>query len=272
MKKCILCGSNKFKKVYKFEKNQLLKCKKCTLVVTEGEFPFQYDNYHRDEAYEVFEKLFRNLYGKRVNTILEFKSSPGKVLDIGASTGTMLTIFKKIGWEVWGVEPSGSADVARKKGIKILKKTFEKAKLPKEYFDVVILNHTLEHMKNPVSVLRKVKKILKTGGIVFVDVPNFGGLSAKIMGKKWPFISPEEHIFHFTPQTLGKVLQKSGFKVKSWKTQSGLFECAEPFSEILLSLSTFKKRFFTNILGFPGAFLATIMNRGASLSMIGEKR
>lgn len=271
MKKCILCGSNKFKKVYEVKGRQLLKCKKCTLVVTEGEFPFQYDNYHRDEAYKAFEKLFRNLYEKRVNAILEFKNSPGKVLDIGASAGTMLAIFKKIGWEVWGIEPSVSADIARKKGIKILKKTFEKAKLPKEYFDVVILNHTLEHMKNPASVLKKVEKVLKTGGIVFVDVPNFGGLSARIMGERWPFILPEEHVFHFTPETLKKVLQKSGFKIKCWKTQSGLFECANPFSEVFLSLSTFKKRFFTNVLGFPGAFLATAINRGASLSMIGEK-
>ncbi len=271
MDNCILCGSKYYEKLYKVKDRQLVKCKKCSLVVTEGDFSFQYRKYHGDEAYKVFGGLFKNIYQKRVNMILSFKKKPGKILDIGASTGTMLQIFKDNGWEVWGVEPSKSAELAKAKGIKIFQTTFEKANLPKNYFDVVILNHTLEHMDNPVSILKKVKRLLKKGAIVFIDVPNIGSLSARILGKRWPFILPEEHIFHFTPQTLRKVLQKSGFKVKSWKTQSGLFECAEPFSEVLLSFSTFKKRFFTNVLGFPGAFLATIMNRGASLSMIGEK-
>jgi len=271
MKKCILCGSNKFKKLFNVGEYKLVKCKKCGLVKTRGEQNISYKKYHGDEVYKTFEKLFRNIYQKRVNMILKYKKGPGKVLEIGASMGTMLDIFKKIGWEVWGVEPSGSAEVARKKRIKILKNTFEKAKPPKEYFDVVILNHTLEHMKNPVSVLKKVEKVLKTGGIVFVDVPNFGGISARIMGKKWPYILPDEHVFHFTLETLQKVLEKAGFNVVVWRTQSGIFECADPLREIFLSLTTLKKRFFTNVLGFPGAFLATAINRGASLSIIGEK-
>lgn len=271
MKKCILCGSKKYKKLFKIEKFEILKCKRCGLIRTEGEQRTLNKNYHGDEVYETFEKLFRNMYQKRVNLISKFKKNPGKVLDIGASTGTMLEIFKDAGWEVWGVEPSKSAKVAKTKGIKIFQKTFEKTTPPKSYFDVVILNHTLEHMSNPPLVLKKVKTLLKKEGVVFVDVPNFGSLSATIMGKRWPFILPEEHIFHFTHKTLRRVLEKAGFKVKYWRTQSGLLECANPLFEVFYSLATFKKRFFTNLLGFPGALLVTLLNRGASLSMIGKK-
>ena len=271
MKPCIFCDSKRYERLFRTSGRVLVKCQKCGLIKTEGKKGVSYLNYHGDETYKAFEKLFKNIYQKRVSYILRFKKKPGKVLDVGASTGTFLAIFKEAGWETWGVEPSESAKVAKGKGIRMSRTTIEKAKLPRNYFDVVILNHTLEHLKNPISVLKKVRTLLKKGGIVFIDVPNFGGLSARILGKRWPFITPEEHLFHFTPQTLRRTLDAAGFEVKFWRTQSGLFECGNPPFEILLSLVTFKKRFFTNILGFPGAALVTFINRGASLSMIGEK-
>jgi SAM-dependent methyltransferase len=272
MKKCVLCKSTEYKKLFDIKQFSLLKCKKCGLVRTRGQQTISYHHYHRDEVYKDFEKLFKNIYQKRVNIIIKFKKQPGRVLDVGTSTGTMLEIFKDAGWEVWGVEPSESAKIARKRGVKILRTTFEKAKLPKNYFDVVILNHTLEHMENPIIVLKKAKMLLKNKGIILVDVPNFGGLSAKILKERWPFILPREHLFHFTPETLRKILEKTGFKVIHWQTQSGIFECANPFFEIFYSLTTFKKRFLANILGFPGALIATLANCGASLSMIGQKK
>ena len=271
MNKCILCDLGKYKKLFDVGEYELIKCQKCGLVKTKGEQKVSYKHYHGDKTYKTSNKLFRNIYQKRVNMILKFKKGSGRVLEIGASVGTMLLIFKEEGWEVWGVEPSASAQVAKERGIKISKTTFEKAKFPKNYFDLIILNHTLEHMSDPVEVLRRVRILLKKEGMVFIDVPNFGGLSVALMGKRWPFILPEEHIFHFTPKTLQKVLEKAGFKVLHWQTQSGLLECANPCLEVFQSLATFKKRFFTNILGFPGAFLATLLNRGASLSVIGRK-
>lgn len=281
MKTCIVCHSKIFDKLFDVDEFEIIKCGSCGLVKTKDGQKSSYDKYHGDEAYRVFETHFRNIYQKRANMILKFlakrqstpdqKKEPRRVLDIGASTGTMLAIFKDAGWGVWGVEPSRSGKTAIEKDIKILRTTFEKARLPKDYFDVVILNHTLEHLINPVTVLKKARTVLKKRGIVFVDVPNFGSLSARILGKRWPFILPAEHIFHFTPVTLQKVFRKAGFKTVRWQTQSGVFECANPFFEIIQSLVTFKKRFFTNFLGLPFAFIATAVNKGASLSMIGEK-
>ena len=102
-----------------------------------------YQNYHRDADYMKFESLFRNVFLKRFSIIKSFSKSRGKVLDIGASTGIMLDIFKGEGWKTWGVEPSKSASVAKDKGHKVIKDIFERAELPKNYFDVIVLNHTL---------------------------------------------------------------------------------------------------------------------------------
>lgn len=230
-----------------------------------------YSNYHRDEVYEENEKLFGNIFRKRANLAKKYAKSKGKILDIGCSTGVMLDIFKKDGWKTWGVEPSGSAKSAKRKGHKIVKNYFEKAKLPKNYFDLVVMNHVLEHMDDSELVLKKVNTLLKKGGIILVDVPNVGSLASKIYGKNWKYLLPNEHLHHFTPETLKKLLEKAGFKVVWTKTWSGLFDYANPFLELWQSLTGMKKRFFANVFGFPGALAATVFNRGTSMVTIGRK-
>lgn len=211
--KCISCKSSRFVVLYDFKKRKIVKCLKCGLVKTVGGENANYKRYHRNETYERLEEHFENLFVKRVSIIERFFSKPGKALEIGCSTGILLGLLRKRGWEVYGVEPSGAAKIARKKGIEVIQQIFEKADIPQNSFDLIILNHTLEHMKDPLSVLKKVYRLLKNNGLVFIDGPNFGSLSAAFLGKNWPYILPEEHIFHFTRQTLSKLLEKSGFRV-----------------------------------------------------------
>lgn len=268
---CVLCGSTNSVILYDFGKRKVVRCNKCGLVRTEGKAGIDYGHYHRDEDYRKFEKMFRNIFLKRVKIIERFVKEPGRVLDIGASTGTFIQLFKKRGWETLGVEPSISGEVARKKEIKILRTTFEAAELPKNYFDVIILNHTLEHLEDPVAVLEKVMTVLKKSGIVFVDVPNFGGLSSGLFGRYWRFLTPEEHFFHFTKESLGKVMKKAGFKVIHQESRSGLLEFGNPFAELWDAAVTLKKRFFTDLATLPFAALSTSLNMGNSMSLIGKK-
>lgn len=229
-----------------------------------------YKKYHRDKTYSENESLFRNIFEKRVNIIKRYKSK-GKVLDIGTSTGVMLDIFKDNGWETWGIEPSESGKIAKQKGHKIISDFFEKAKLPSNYFDVVIMNHTLEHMDNPEMVLKKVNKTLKKDGLLLVDVPNAGGIGSKVLKDKWPYRLPEEHKHQFTKESLVKVFEDSGFKIIHFESRSGIFEMANPIKEIFESLITLKKRFFTNIIFLPYSLIATIFNAGDSMSLVGVK-
>src|SRR5579859_5368801 len=120
-----------------------------------------YKKYHRDKTYQENDSHFKNIFRKRVNIVLKYIKK-GRVLDVGASTGAMLDIFKEKGFETWGVEPSLSSSIAKKKGHKIIFNYFEKAKLPSDYFDAVIMNHTLEHLNNPVAILVKIHKLLKS--------------------------------------------------------------------------------------------------------------
>lgn len=227
-------------------------------------------NYHRDKDYIENESLFRNIFKKRANLLKVhlggvLDRTPRYILDIGCSNGVFLDLYKEEGWETWGVEPSGAGMRSEEKGHRITHDVFERAKLPEDYFDLIILNHTLEHMDNPAEVLKKVYGLLKSGGIILVDVPNAGGLGARILGKYWPLRLPQEHKWQFTKESLSKLFRESGFEILTFKSRSGIFEYANP----LLELS--RPRFLFDLLATPYSLIATVLNMGDSMSMIGKK-
>lgn len=222
------------------------------------------ENYHRDEDYKKYESLFENMFLKRVNLISKFVNK-GRMLEIGSATGVMLKLFAKQGWDALGIEPSGSSQEAKKKGLRVLNVKFEDSKLPKDYFNLVVLNHALEHMDNPKDVLRKINTLLKEGGIVFIDVPNFGSFSSKLLGNKWPYLLPEEHKHQFTKETLTILLEDNGFNVKYWESRSGIFEYANPLKELG------RKRFLIDIFTSPYALIATLLGMGDSMSFVAKK-
>jgi 2-polyprenyl-3-methyl-5-hydroxy-6-metoxy-1,4-benzoquinol methylase len=267
--RCILCDGDNFEKVFIVDGHEIVRCCRCGLIKT-NKVRMNYSHYHRDVDYKKFDSHFKNIFKVRFNLVKKYKNK-GKVLDIGCATGTLLSIFKEKGWEVWGVEPSSSSEIASARGIKVLQSTFEEAKLNSNFFDVVILNHTLEHVNNPIETLKKAHSILNKGGLILIDVPNFGSLSSRIYKSKWPYILPNEHTFHFTPDTLKKVIKKSGFKVIHTETRSGLFDYADPIKEVFEALFTFKKRFFNDVIGLPGAIVSTYLGMGTSLTIIAQK-
>jgi SAM-dependent methyltransferase len=222
------------------------------------------ENYHRDEDYQKNEALFANIFQKRVNLISQYIGK-GKMLEIGSATGVMLKLFRDRGWQVLGIEPSGSYKEAEKKKLEIIHSKFEEAKLSNESFDLVVLNHTLEHMENPSGVIKKINFLLKKSGIVFIDVPNFGSLSSRILGKKWPLLLPEEHKFQFTKESLGELLRINGFKILHWESRSGFFEYDNPLKELR------RKRFLLDILSLPYSLVATLLKMGDSMSFVAEK-
>ena len=79
----------------------------------------------------------------------------GRVLDIGCGSGQTLLLFKKFGWEAYGIDISEQAcEVGRKHGLKIHQGEFEDLSYPDEFFDFIWMNHVL----NICEILRKLLK------------------------------------------------------------------------------------------------------------------
>lgn len=270
MKKCSACDKE-LRFLGKNDNFGIFRCPSCGLGVTSGIFPrTRYAVYHRDPVYIKEEKRFKNIFERRVNVILRFKKL-GKALEAGSSTGVFLSLLKEKRWEVQGVEPSLAARVAEKNGILTLNTTFEKAELKDGTFDLVIFNHVLEHIENPVEILQKANQVLKKDGIVLIDAPNFASLSARISGRRWRYILPNEHRWHFTPKSLSFLLEKAGFKVIYWEAHSGIWGYGNPLEEIWQAFIGRKKRFFTDMLTAIPAFIFTQLRLGTGLTVVARK-
>lgn len=247
-------------------------CATCGLGETEDKTLPNYKDYHRDTTYFQEGDQFKNIFTKRLQ-IVSSLASPGKVLEVGSSVGTLLALFKDAGWEVLGIEPSTyAAREAAKRGIPTRQETFENTRLTEGTFDAVIFNHVLEHVRNPTDVLKKTSQVLKKGGIILVDVPNFGSLRSNLQGTAWGYLYPNEHKWHFSKDSLLRLLKKSGFQAVYSETRSGIWDYGNPLLELWQSFTGLKLRFFKNILFLVPNYFISVLGVGSGLTVIGRKK
>lgn len=141
-----------------------------------------------------------------------------RVLDVGCGNGANLGWLSLRGWEVHGVDVDPRAcELARKRGIRAFRGEIAEARFASGYFDIVVVNHVLEHVHNPVATLRECRRVLADGGSLIVGVPNFACFDRRLFGPAWSALAAPRHLYHFTPETLELVLRKAGFAVDRWK-------------------------------------------------------
>jgi SAM-dependent methyltransferase len=136
----------------------------------------------------------------------------GRVLDVGCGNGSWLTIYKNLGWETFGTEiGSESASIARASGHDIFLGDLRDAHYPDGSFDAVTLWDALEHIPNPAETMVEVYRVCRPGGRVYVYVPNFASWYARHFQDKWYMFTAPLHYYHYTPQTLTRLLNGVGF-------------------------------------------------------------
>ena len=148
------------------------------------------------------------------------KSLPGihlnsKIIEIGSNDGIFLEQLIDSKYKnVLGVEPAKDAyDISRRKGINTLQSFFNKASseaIKKEYgeFDLFISRQNLEHMRDLREVARSIQSLVKKGGYVLIEVPNFLCNLRCQDYSLW-----EEHVNYFTIDTLGFFLALSRIEI-----------------------------------------------------------
>ncbi len=138
-----------------------------------------------------------------------------RLLDVGCGDGAFLSIAKKLGFEVYGVEPSDfNPALSQEEGFTIYKGPLDGAGFGNEFFDVVTINHVLEHTTDPAAMFADVKRIVKPGGFVIIAVPNMRSLGFRFFGKYWQDLDTPRHIYLFSIPNLIEYGRKSGLKVE----------------------------------------------------------
>lgn len=137
----------------------------------------------------------------------------GRLLDVGCYDGGFLLAARELGYAVQGVEPApAGAARARERGLPVLESRFEDAAFA-EPFAIVTFIHSLEHFADPLAALRRARELLRPGGAVVVEVPNFDAWSRRLLGRRWRQYLADHDKF-FEPATLRHCLTRAGFEIR----------------------------------------------------------
>ena len=153
-------------------------------------------------------------FGLRLDRIREFVPR-GTILDVGCATGFFLEAAEAAGFSPHGVELSPySARLAQERfgTDRIFNGTLEEAPFPPGSFDVIAMSDLLEHVRDPLAVLRTAAGLLKDNGILMVMTPTTDSLTRRVMGARWAQYKLE-HLFYFNPRSLDHIADMTGFKI-----------------------------------------------------------
>lgn len=169
----------------------------------------------------ILEDLRNTVVGRFAIRVLRNGRTPpgiprGRLLDIGCSSGEYLARLNGLGWDVSGIEYDPDAARHAREVLKLDVRTgrAEEAlpSYPPASFDLVTMWHVLEHLQDPALVLSEVRRVLKPGGRLIAEVPNYGSAWRWLLRDCWFPLEYPYHRFHFTPRALTRLLESAGFQ------------------------------------------------------------
>ncbi len=220
---CKICGSKSCDFFFRcidseFQKKEieLYKCNVCGVVFV---YPqpnnVQLGEYYQDNYYKKPSIFFSVIQALRTKVFS--KISPGKILDIGCGEGTFLLAMNKLGWRCFGTEFSKSSEEfsgrLKEKGVSVHYGELTKAGFDLNSFDLITLWQVAEHLEDPKEYVKFAHNLLKKNGLIFISVPNIGGLSFALWKCKWLHLDLPRHLFHFNPKSISFLLENNGFEI-----------------------------------------------------------
>jgi 2-polyprenyl-3-methyl-5-hydroxy-6-metoxy-1,4-benzoquinol methylase len=138
-----------------------------------------------------------------------------RVLDVGCGFGESLGYHEARGCDAYGVDADENAGrVAERYNFKVRVGLFDPSVYDPEFFDYVTMDQVLEHMADPVGVLRGVARILRPRGTAIVSMPNANGLGAAVFGGRWVHWHAPYHLHFFSVDSLRSAAEKAGLCVE----------------------------------------------------------
>jgi glycosyltransferase involved in cell wall biosynthesis/SAM-dependent methyltransferase len=170
----------------------------------------------------------------------------GRLLEIGSGQGDFLLEAQRVGYDVFGIEISSSATMLANQRLGATRVTagiLENAELEYGSFDICVLSDVIEHTRNPMRFLTRIRRLLKPGGTLFIATPSLDSWSARLLRQNWMEFKPE-HLLYFDRKTIQTLLHRAGFDQvivqPGWKILN-LEYIAQHFER-------FPVPFFTNLL------------------------
>ncbi|TWU57983.1 class I SAM-dependent methyltransferase [Rubripirellula reticaptiva] len=190
-------------------------CPVCGLGVTAG-MPNDLDQYYGKEYVGRRHGFTASMCDRRRIRIIRGlvqTSAPAKLLDVGCGDGTFLGTAIQAGYAGIGVERFSS--IAADAGLPVKASLDETAS--ESPFDIVTMWHVLEHLPNPGEVTEQLRGQIADNGVLVIAVPDFGSLPSRLVGRFWLHLDVPRHAYHFTTESLTKLLSDRGFDVEFFR-------------------------------------------------------
>lgn len=241
--RCAVCGSDETKTLfygadYWFKLNGRFpvgQCKTCRLIYLKLRPTRDSIGVYYPEAYQPYRIATEDIeprrqrweqatmLKKRVRAIQKRCPQPGRVLDVGCATGTLLASLRDAGWDPHGVEPNpkASAYARERLGLDVVSSELQNANLGDSSFDLVIFWDVLEHVFDPRDTLAEAARLAKPGGTLLLSLPNPHSIDAKLFGKFWAGWDIPRHLQIFPLPVLRRLLEETGWQMEEMLCMTG---------------------------------------------------
>jgi len=264
-----------------------MKCKQCGMIFihpqpTSQELVelysrdyFERGEYRCGHAGNCFEEEGERIISHELLEKISRQQPRGTFLDVGCASGHLLNAVREKGYETYGVELSDEAaqNARNKFGLNVITGDVLSANYEQNFFDTVFIGDVLEHIPNPVSVMKEIHRISKPNARVIILCPTqtntlfsrFGFFAYRILRKNATVNLPPYHLLEFRPTSIKYLLIQNGFTVVEIQSTA-----MKP-SEIALRnslLHNLAKKFFQ----YPNYVLTRTLNVfGDRITMIAQK-
>lgn len=161
-----------------------------------------------------FRKVEREWRKRGDELFLNERMPGGRLLDIGCGNGDFLARMRGKGWEVEGLEVDSEAvkSARSRHCLTIHHGALETLGLPDGSFDAITANHVIEHVHDPIALLKECLRVLKPGGVLVFATPNINSEGHRVFGRNWSHLDPPRHLHLFSGTTLKECGTRAGFQ------------------------------------------------------------
>ena len=236
--KCKICNSVNVKfeiesnnthgrhKVDSSESYKIFRCDTCEVLflnsikTDDGYYEKNYnqiDYYQTKDSKKIFMRLLEKVLFIFSSSIKKYliKTNLKKInknislLDFGCGDGEFLSSLNSNKYEVYGHDRnSTSKELCKKRGISIYNDG------DKKNFDVITMWHVIEHINDPIEVLKKLNAILKDNGVIVLQTPNTHSWGFKFGASNWFHLDSPRHLFLFNKKSIDHMCKDTGFILK----------------------------------------------------------
>ena len=229
---CPVCEHGEFKEFIALkdwmitkEEFTIVKCSSCGFHFT-NPIPAEsiIGNYYKSEEYVshsssnkgIINRVYsivRNYTLKQKVKLLSNYTKGNSLLDIGAGTGHFLNLAQFKGFQIQGLEPDVDARSFATQNFDLTLEPLDTlVNISSESKDIVTMWHVLEHVYHLKRDLSEIVRVLKTGGYLFIAVPNMDSWDAKFYKSYWAAYDVPRHLYHFQEESIELLLNSFGMK------------------------------------------------------------